>query len=149
MSDWHEDVGLARALWCALETYQVPFVEIPPVTASIAPPSEVDKLYFARTALLSQDTDQVINFYNRAAEGILGYSPEEAIGMPSAELAPVRLRGHRDAAFKGILEGMLMKEVTTMRLTKSGEEIPLFARVFPYELAPGVMSIAATIQRVS
>ena len=37
--------------------------------------------------------------------------------------------------------------IETIRMNSKGEEIPIIAKVFPYEIKPGVLSIAALIER--
>ena len=42
-------------------------------------------------AIFSTDTHGLITSWNRAAENLFGYSPDEAVGMPAARLTPPTL----------------------------------------------------------
>jgi PAS domain S-box-containing protein len=96
-------------------------------------------------ALLSEDTDGKLNFFNRAAERLFGYSQIEAIGMDSVLLVPPELREGREKLFHEVLEAKVSRYVETARITKSGERINITGFVFPYVLGRGVYSIAAMV----
>ena len=150
MQDWKNDARLGQALLRAIRTYDLPLELRLVPEVKISQSQEVNILYNSPKGILSQDTDGRLNFYNPAAEKIFGYTPDEAIGMPSVNLSPPELREGRKEVFQEIVEKRIMKELTTVRLNKAGERITIHAYIFPYEcLSPGTsfLSIAAIVER--
>jgi PAS domain S-box-containing protein len=84
----------------------------------------------AADAIISVDENGLVIEFNRAAEAILGYTREELIGQPLAEIVPHR---HRDAHNKGMMTFLKTGARRTPSwqalelpgLTKAGNEIPL------------------------
>ena len=140
------DSGLARALLAAIKKYDIPLAEGNPPENGVFRDAELKMLYSSGTAVLSQDKDGLLNFYNPAAATVFGYDIEEALDMPSVKLVPEHLRGERSKEFQKILEEKVKLEFNTIRLTKKGELIMVHAHVFPYELETGVFSIAAAVE---
>ena len=101
-------------------------------------------LFYSPSPLLSQDHNGRLNFYNPAAQKVFGYTPEEAIGMASAELVPVPLRRGRADEFRHILEKEDFAEVQEPRLAKGGKLVGINALIFPYMLDDR-LSIAARV----
>ena len=97
-------------------------------------------------AILSQDRNGKLNFYNIAAQEVFGYTPDEALGMPSINLVPEHLWVERSREFQGVLEKLVMKEFTTVRLNKDGNEVCVAARAFLYGLN-GDKNIAAVVRK--
>jgi PAS domain S-box-containing protein len=95
-------------------------------------------------ALLSQDVNGILNFYNAGAQKIFGYSPKEARGMQSANLVPKELKPERLEKFKEVLEKGKSFEIQEERLAKGNKKIKINALVFPYETSKG-RSIAARV----
>jgi PAS domain S-box-containing protein len=122
------------------------------ITFNARPSREVESygaiavLFYSKFALLSQDHNGRLNFYNPAAQKIFGYTPEEAIGMKSIDLVPENLRGERAEEFSKVLEKRIAVTVDTLRLSKSGELVKVKATVFPYQLG-SKLSIAAMIKK--
>ncbi len=105
-------------------------------------------LYFLdglEVGVLSEDENGLLNFYNKGAEIIFGYSPEEILGIPSVNLAPKYLRSGREALFERVEKEGAVKGVKTQRIHKSGNLIEIVADVFLYETTNG-HCIAAAIR---
>jgi len=150
MQDWKNDARLGQALLRAIRTYDLPLELRLVPEIKISQSQEVNSLYNSPKGILSQDTEGILNFFNPAAGEIFGYTPDEAIGMPSVNLSPPELREGRKGVFQEIVENRIMKELTTVRLNKAGERITIHAYIFPYEyLSPGIsfLSIAAIVER--
>jgi PAS domain S-box-containing protein len=91
----------------------------------------------ASDAITTVGTDGLIQSFNRAAERIFGYTPQEAIGKPLKILMPERLRGPHEAGLRRYIEtgeAQLIGRgpVELAGLRKNGEE-------FPLELSLGVV----------
>lgn len=107
---------------------------------------DIALLFYSHSPLLSQDHQGILNFYNPAAQKVFGYTPEEAIGMPSAELVPHWLIPGRAEKFKHILEDRVSAVVPREeRVTKGGKIVNIWAIVFPYTLEERP-SIAARVE---
>jgi PAS domain S-box-containing protein len=143
--NWKTDPKLAVALLGAIERHQLPFEQRS--KQGISPHEKVNILYHSPNAVLCEDLEGRLIFFNQAAQNIFGYSLEEALGMPSVELAPTELREGRKKLFREVLDQKIAKEVRTTRLTQSGQKILVSGYVFPYELSPGVYSIAAILKK--
>ncbi len=134
---------LGLALATALEIYHINFKRANlQATKNYGP---LAPLFFSESALLSQDHEGKLNFYNFSAARVFGYSPDEAIGMPSVNLVPLELRTGRAEEFKRILTHGEAVELTEERITKEGKRVRINALVFPYQLEINP-SIAARVE---
>ena len=87
----------------------------------------------ADAAIISHDLSGAILTWNRGAERIYGYSAEEMRGRNMSGLVPP----DRAAELSGFLErlrsGERVKQLETVRLTKSGESIPILLTLSPIQ----------------
>ncbi len=83
----------------------------------------------ASDAIITIDRHGIIVFWNRAAETMFGYTPQEAIGQPLAFSMPERLRAaHQDAVERLVATGeprILGETVKMIGLRKGGNEFPV------------------------
>jgi PAS domain S-box-containing protein len=83
----------------------------------------------ALDAIVTADAAGVIRSWNRAAESIFGYQPDEAIGQPLELIIPERFRdAHRDGIRRvsgGGESRVIGKTVEVAGLRKDGREIPI------------------------
>ncbi len=87
----------------------------------------------ADAAIISKDMAGTVLTWNRGAERIYGYSAEEMTGRTMAALVPPDRRTE-DANFLGKLRrGERINHVETVRLTKSGEPIPILLTLSPMQ----------------
>jgi PAS domain S-box-containing protein len=87
----------------------------------------------ADAAIISEDLARTVLTWNRGAERIYGYSAEEMSGRTMTALVPPD-RLAEDAAFiERLRRGEGVKHVETMRLTKSGEQIPVLLTLSPMQ----------------
>ena len=84
----------------------------------------------ASDAIVTMDKNGSIRSFNRAAERIFGYTPQEAVGQPLRLLMPERLRSPHETGFRRYLETGEARvigkgPVELVGLRKNGEEFPL------------------------
>jgi len=106
----------------------------------------------ADAAIISNDQAGTVLTWNRGAERIYGYSAEEMTGRTMAVLVPPD-RLAEDAAFmKRLRRGERINHVETVRLTKSGEPIPILLTLSPMQDRQGnlvgIAHVAEDITRV-
>lgn len=86
----------------------------------------------ANDAIISADTAGNIVFWNKAAEVIFGYSPDEAIGRPVTMLMPERFRDAHGSAMRRAAE---QEQWKTIRKTADVIGVRKDGREFPIELS--------------
>ena len=98
-------------------------------------------------AILSKSLDGTIETWNEGAERIYGYRAEEIIGKSVDLLAPGDHAGEFQKILELIRDGRELKHFETIRVKKSGEEIPVDLTVSPVKDANGQVVGASTIAR--
>ena len=88
----------------------------------------------ASAAIISVDRDQKIQLFNKGAEEIFGYAPEDVLGKPLDMLLPERVRSaHRGhlGQFHGAPEAsrLMNQRGNVVGLRKNGEEFPAEASI--------------------
>lgn len=134
---------LGSVLAVALEKYHVNFRRAD--LESVKEYGPLAPLFFSESALLAQNHDGRLNFYNFSAARVFGYSPQEAIGLRSIELVPENARRERADIFQQVIENGLAVDVLDNRITKEGKIVRINALIFPYEL-DSRPSIAARVE---
>jgi PAS domain S-box-containing protein len=101
-------------------------------------------------AIICTSLDGTIEFWNRPAERIFGYTAEEAVGRPIGIIIPP---GHpvEDEVMRQVRQGARVDSYVTVRQRKNGELIDILLSVSPM-LAPdgegiGLSMIARSIDR--
>ncbi len=87
----------------------------------------------ADAAIISEDQARKVLTWNRGAEHIYGYSAEEMSGRSMAELVPPDRRAEDAAFIQKLRSGEGVKHLETIRLTKSGEPIPVLLTLSPMQ----------------
>jgi PAS domain S-box-containing protein len=87
----------------------------------------------ADAAIISMDTSRVVRTWNRGAERLYGYSAEEMIGRTMASLIPPERAAENTAFMERLRRGKAVKHVETVRLTRSGEPIPVLLTLSPMQ----------------
>jgi PAS domain S-box-containing protein len=98
-------------------------------------------------AILSKDTDGVIQSANAAAERVFGYSPAELIGKSVRMLIPPELQAEEDEILARIRRGERVEHFETVRLTKDNRRIDISLTVSPVRDASGRVVGASKIAR--
>ena len=81
-------------------------------------------------AIISKTLDGTITSWNRAAEKIYGYRPDEVIGQPASILAPID-RDDEPTILERIASGQSIEQYETIRRTKDGQTIDVALTVSP------------------
>src|SRR5262245_4721600 len=98
-------------------------------------------------AILSKDTNGIIQSANAAAERIFGYSAAELIGRPVRMLIPPELQSEEDEILARIRRGERIDHFETVRLTKDHRRIDISLTISPVRDASGRVIGASKIAR--
>jgi PAS domain S-box-containing protein len=81
--------------------------------------------------IVSKTLEGIITSWNSAAERILGYTAEEAIGKSILLIVPPELAGEEAQILAKVSCGERVDHMQTIRLTKDGRRIPLSLTISP------------------
>ena len=98
-------------------------------------------------AIISKNLDGIITSWNRGAERIFGYTPEEAIGKPITMIIPKDRHDEERDILARIGRGERIDHFETIRQTKNGDLIVVSLTVSPVKNAHGVIVGASKIAR--
>jgi PAS domain S-box-containing protein len=98
-------------------------------------------------AIISKDLNGVITTWNKGAQRIFGYLPEEVIGKPITILIPADRRNEEDAIIEQIRRGQRVEHYETVRQRKDGGLIDISLTVSPVKNAQGRIIGASKIAR--
>jgi len=102
---------------------------------------------FSDDAILSKDLNGRITSWNRGAERLFGYKPEEAIGQPVTMLMPPELRSEEPNILERIRAGESIEYYETVRQRKDGSRIEISLTVSPIKDHEGRVIGASKIVR--
>ena len=98
-------------------------------------------------AIISKDLNGKITSWNAGARRIFGYTEEEAIGQSITMLIPKDRLGEEDEIISNIREGRRVDHIETIRLDKTGREIPISVTVSPLKDGSGRIVGASKVAR--
>ena len=98
-------------------------------------------------AIASKDLNGIITSWNRSAEKLFGYTPEEIIGKPVLVIIPPELHHDEDMILSKIRRDEKIEHFETIRLHKNGERIEVSLTVSPIKDEDGNVIGAAKIIR--
>jgi PAS domain S-box-containing protein len=98
-------------------------------------------------AILSKDTDGIIQSANASAERIFGYSPAELLGKSVRILIPPELQAEEDEILARICRGERVDHFETVRITKDKRRIDISLTISPVRDASGRVIGASKIAR--
>ena len=98
-------------------------------------------------AIFSEDLEGTITSWNRGAERIYGYPPEEIVGRSIELLIPPERRDDVGMVLRKIRAGNSIEHYETIRRTKDGRTIDVSLTVSPIRDAYGQVVGASTIAR--
>jgi len=98
-------------------------------------------------AIISKTLEGRITSWNRAAERMFGYTESEAIGKHISILIPPDKLSEEDMIINRIRNGQEVKHFETIRVTKSGNKIPISLTISPIKTRDGRIIGASKIAR--
>ncbi|HZO73436.1 MAG TPA: PAS domain S-box protein [Ktedonobacteraceae bacterium] len=101
----------------------------------------------ADDAILSKTLDGTITSWNRGAERLYGYTPEEIIGQPVSVLMPSEKKDDFPYVMGRLRAGLRVEHYETRRITKDGKILDVSVTVSPLKDAAGKVVGASDITR--
>lgn len=98
-------------------------------------------------AIVSKNLNSIITSWNEGAERIFGYTEAEAIGRPITMIIPPSRLYEEDVILSNIRKGKKTDHFETVRVHKSGREIPVSLTVSPIKDSAGNIIGASKIAR--
>lgn len=98
-------------------------------------------------AIISKNLDGIIMSWNKAAQRIFGYTESEIVGKSIEILIPTYLKNEEKIILQEISEGRKVDHYQTIRVTKSGKEIPVSLTISPMRNKQGQIVGASKIAR--
>jgi PAS domain S-box-containing protein len=98
-------------------------------------------------AIVSKDLNGVVTSWNRGAERIFGYKPEEIVGKPITLIIPRELQDQEPHILAKIQAGERIEHFQTVRVAKDGRRLDVSLTVSPVKDSRGVVIGAAKIAR--
>jgi PAS domain S-box-containing protein len=98
-------------------------------------------------AILSKDLNGMITSWNKGAERIYGYSPEEVVGKHIALLTPLDRPDEISEILQKIARGESTEHYESVRVTKDGRHLSMSISVSPLRNAAGEIVGASAIAR--
>jgi PAS domain S-box-containing protein len=98
-------------------------------------------------AILSKNLDGIILSWNKGAERLFGYKPDEVIGKHVSILIPEERHDEEPSIIARICRGERIEHYETIRLRKDGSLIDISLSVSPIRNADGVVVGASKIAR--
>ena len=98
-------------------------------------------------AILSKDLDGTVTTWNKGAERLYGYTPEEIVGKNISLLAPTDRLVEIPQILQRIANGELVDHHESVRITKDGRRLDVSLSVSPLRGANGDIVGASTIAR--
>jgi PAS domain S-box-containing protein len=98
-------------------------------------------------AIIGISLDGVIRTWNRGAEKIFGYGPDEAVGQPIALIIPPEQRAQEEHVLGKLRRGEALEHFETLRRAKSGRIINVSLTISPIRDAAGAVIGASKIAR--
>ncbi|HET9053993.1 MAG TPA: PAS domain S-box protein, partial [Cyclobacteriaceae bacterium] len=98
-------------------------------------------------AIISKRLDGTITSWNRGAERVFGYTPDEIIGQSITRLIPPDRLEEEPAIISRLIKGERVDHIETKRVTKHGELIDLSLTISPLRDQSGKIIGASKIAR--
>jgi len=98
-------------------------------------------------AIVSKNLNGIIMSWNKGAQRIFGYDENEIVGKSIETLIPNYLKNEEQMILQEISEGRKVDHYQTIRVTKSGKEIPVSLTISPMKNKQGQIVGASKIAR--
>ena len=102
---------------------------------------------FSDDAIWSQDLQGTIRSWNRGAEKVFGYTPEEMIGQPITRLCAPEQAAELRQIMERVEQGHSIDHYESIRLHKTGYPITVSTTISPIKDSQGQVVGASSIQR--
>ena len=121
-------------------------------TAQLAKAAEANArmasiIEFSDDAIASKDLDGLITSWNRGAERLFGYFPQETVGKPMAMLIPPERSAEEPTILQRIARGETTDHFETVRVRKDGAKLDVSVTISPIRDDRGLIVGASTIAR--
>jgi two-component system CheB/CheR fusion protein len=98
-------------------------------------------------AIFSKELDGTIQTWNRAAEGLYGYTREEAVGRPIQMLVPADRAEELASIMTRLRAGEYVEQIETERIRKDGQRVAVAVTVSPLRDSDGEVVSGSVIAR--
>jgi len=98
-------------------------------------------------AIVSKNLNGIVTSWNKAAQRIFGYTPEEMVGRPITTIIPLELHSDETRILAKLQRGERIEHFETVRLRKNGELVDVSLTVSPVRDDNGRVIGAAKIAR--
>jgi PAS domain S-box-containing protein len=98
-------------------------------------------------AIVSKDLNGIVQSWNRSAERMFGYTPEEMIGQSIRTIIPADRQSEEDEVIEKLRRGETIDHFETVRVHKDGTLVPISLSVSPIRNARGDIVGASKIAR--
>ncbi len=98
-------------------------------------------------AIIGKDLDGIITSWNKGAEHIYGYTAEEVVGQPVANLTPAERSDEIPQILEKLKRGEHIKNSETVRVTKSGGRIDISLTASPIRDEAGTIVGVSAVER--
>lgn len=98
-------------------------------------------------AIISKSLQGIITSWNAGAQKIFGYTEQEVLGKHISIIIPPRLLNEEDTIISKVRAGERLDHFQTIRIAKSGQEIPISITVSPLKDSQGNIIGASKIAR--
>jgi PAS domain S-box-containing protein len=118
-----------------------------PGHAPVSPAHLAAIIESSRDAILSQDRHGIITSWNPGAQGMYGYTADEAVGQPISILIPPHRAGEERRILDRVLAGKPIEHYESDRVDRSGRILTVSLSVSPLVDDSGTINGAAVIAR--
>ena len=98
-------------------------------------------------AIISKNLQGIINSWNKSAQKLFGYLPEEIIGKHITTIIPPELQSEEATIIKKIKKGLRIQHFETTRLTKNKKRVQVSLSISPIKDIEGTIIGASKIAR--
>jgi PAS domain S-box-containing protein len=98
-------------------------------------------------AIVSKDLDGVITSWNKSAERLFGYTPEEAIGQHITLIVPWERRSEEEEILRRLARGERVNHFETVRRHKDGTNVDVSLTISPIRDGAGRVIGASNVAR--
>jgi PAS domain S-box-containing protein len=98
-------------------------------------------------AIISKNLDGKVTSWNPGAQQIFGYTEEEMVGQSILKIIPIARQSEETEILGRLKKGERIEHLQTIRLTKSGKEVPISLTISPVMDSKGLIIGASKIAR--